>query len=486
MSALLPLQNTYAETLDGLYYPLEPEGFPEPTLVAFNAALADELGLDSEAVRKAAASLFSGNTVPDGARPLAQAYAGHQFGHLSPQLGDGRALLLGELVGRDGKRRDLQLKGSGRTPFSRGGDGLATLGPVLREYLMGEAMYHLGIPTTRALAAVTTGDTVVRDGPLPGAVLARVAASHLRVGTFQFFAIRDDQEKVARLTAYAINRHYPTLLDAKNPALELLRSVARAQAHLISRWMLVGFVHGVMNTDNMTISGETIDYGPCAFMDSYSKSTVFSSIDRGGRYAYGNQPAIGKWNLARLAETLLPQIADDSDEAIPLAHAVLDEYTARYEALWLDGMRGKLGLTGEQPEDEPLVSTLLSLMESEGVDFTSLFRQLSTSLRGDPDPARELFSEADEFLSWESQWLKRVGEQDRVKTADAMDRINPLYIPRNHKVEEVLAAAHSGDYAPLQRLQTVLEQPFVSQPGAEDYAQPAPPTFGPYRTFCGT
>ena len=337
--------NTYRRSLEGFYAPWQAATVPAPKLIQLNRALAAELGLDADALASdAGAAIFAGNVVPLGAEPLAQAYAGHQFGGFVPQLGDGRALLLGEVIDRHGRRRDIQLKGSGRTPFSRGGDGKATLGPVLREYLLGEAMHALGIPTTRALAAVTTGEPVYRDQILPGAVLTRVAASHIRVGTFQFFAARGDTAKVRQLADYTIARHYPDVATAANPYLAFLDAVVNAQAALIARWMLVGFIHGVMNTDNMAVSGETIDYGPCAFMDRYHPQTVFSSIDRQGRYAYGNQPNIARWNLARLAETLLPLIHSDEKAAIAAVSNAVNAFTDRYDTFWLEGMRAKLGM----------------------------------------------------------------------------------------------------------------------------------------------
>ncbi len=479
--------NSYAAELEGFYVPWKGEVVPEPKIVQLNTELSVQLGLDTELLASAqGAAFFAGVVAPPGAEPLAQAYAGHQFGGFSPMLGDGRALLLGELIDRDGVRRDLQLKGSGRTPFSRGGDGKAVLGPVLREYLIGEAMHALGIPTTRALAAVTTGDSVFREGPQPGAVLARVAASHLRIGTFQFFSARQETERVRRLADYSIRRHFRELASDENPYLGLLRGVSERQAAVVSKWMSVGFVHGVMNTDNMTISGETLDYGPCAFIDAYDPGAVFSSIDQHGRYAYGNQPAIAQWNLARFAETLLPLInPDDSEDAIRLATEEIDRFMPMYRAVWLADMRAKLGLSRAEDRDRELIEDLLAAMQSQGVDFTMLFRALAQALRGDTAAVHALFDVA----PWLGRWVARLEreEADSEATARAMDGVNPIYIPRNHKVEEALqAAAGSSDYEPFKKLLAVLESPFDQREGLNEYEGPAPEGFGPYKTFCGT
>jgi uncharacterized protein YdiU (UPF0061 family) len=427
-----------------------------------------------------------GTVVPEGAIPIAQGYAGHQFGGFVPRLGDGRALLLGELT--DG--RDLHLKGSGRTPFARGGDGLAAVGPMLREYVISEAMHALSIPTTRSLAVVATGRQVHRETTLPGAVLARVASSHLRVGSFQYAASRDPN-LLRRLADYAIARHYPNATDY----LALFEAVVAAQASLVAKWMLVGFVHGVMNTDNMTISGETIDYGPCAFMEAYDPVTVFSSIDHAGRYAYGNQPAVAEWNLARFAETLLPLLADDPDEAIALATESLGGFHRQYAAAWSAGMRAKVGLaaridTGGDDDVTPLVVELLDLLEQSRVDYTSFFRHLGQAARGDVEPARGLFVDLAAFDGWLARW-RALGPD-----ADAMDQVNPIYIPRNHLVEEALTAATEylsrrfarpeGDLAPFENLVGAVAAPYDERPGLERYAEPAPQDFGDYRTFCGT
>ncbi len=482
--------NSYARDLEGFYVPWTGAKVPAPTLLRLNRPLAVELGLDADALEgEAGAAIFSGAESPEGATPLAMAYAGHQFGGFSPQLGDGRALLIGEVIDRNGHRRDIHLKGSGRTPFSRGGDGKAVLGPVLREYLIGEAMYALGIPTTRALAAVTTGEAVERDGYQPGAVLARVAASHLRVGTFQFFAARGETDKVRQLADYAIARHYPDIADRDDRYIELLRRVRDAQAALVAKWVGVGFVHGVMNTDNMTISGETIDYGPCAFIDSYDPKAVFSSIDQLGRYAYGNQPSIAQWNLARFAETLLELINPaDTDDAIRQATNEINAFPGHYQSAWLDVMRAKLGLARELPDDINLANDLHTAMEGQNVDFTKLFRAMSGVARGNAAPAQALFDDPAGFDEWRGRYDLRLAQEEIGSTARAaaMDRANPLYIPRNHKVEEALQAALQNDMAPFDRLLAVLSDPFSEQDGCGDYAEPAPADFGRYKTFCGT
>jgi uncharacterized protein YdiU (UPF0061 family) len=483
---LFALEDTYARELAGLYQPWRAAAAPDPRLLALNAGLARELGTDADALATPdGVAVLAGNATPDGAAPVAQAYSGHQFGWFSPVLGDGRALLLGEVIDVHGRRRDLHFKGSGRTPFARGGDGKAAVGPMLREYVIGEAMHALGIPTTRALAVVATGDRVVREVVLPGAVLTRVAASHIRVGTFQFAATQGGATLVRRLADHAIARHHPQAARAENPYLAFFEAVVDAQASLIARWMLVGFIHGVMNTDNMTISGETIDYGPCAFMDAYDPATVFSSIDHGGRYAYGNQPQIAQWNLARLAETLLGLLDADKDTAVALATGVLDSFPGRYESHWREGMRAKLGLAAE---GSALVDELPALLHSELIDFTSFFRALSASLRGAANPARALFADPSRLDSWSERWRAQLSVQgdDMDSVAAAMDRVNPIYIPRNHRVEEALGAATGGDMEPFRRLVEVLSAPFEERPGLEAYAAPAPEDFGAYQTFCGT
>lgn len=487
----IAFENSFAVQMEGFFVPWEGAKAPKPEVLRLNRELADELGLDPDLLKgEGGARLLTGAAAPESATPLAMVYAGHQFGGFSPQLGDGRALLLGELVGPDKERRDLHLKGSGRTPFSRGGDGKAVLGPVLREYLMGEAMHALGIPTTRALAAATTGEKVLRDtGPEEGAVLARVAASHLRVGTFQFFAARGETAKVKQLADYAVARHYPELAESETPYLDLFRRVSERQAALVASWMNVGFVHGVMNTDNTTISGETIDYGPCAFIDNYEPKAVFSSIDAHGRYAYGNQPAIMQWNLARFAETLVDLVnPEDSDDAIAKLTDVLDKFPALYEEAWLEGMRAKLGLFEPRAEDRDLATGLMAAADGQNVDFTGLFRALAQMVRGDDSAVRALFDDPAAFDTWAELYKMRLAAETTAaqERAEAMERVNPIYIPRNHLVEDALDAARQGDMGPFDRLLDVLSAPFAEQPGAEAYAAPAPESFGRYTTYCGT
>ena len=459
------------------------EDIPEPELLVLNEPLATELGLDPDFLRSAdGMGLLTGHRLPVDATPVAQAYAGHQFGWYAPRLGDGRALLLGEITHADGKLRDVHLKGSGRTPFGRGGDGRAVMGPMLREYLVSEAMHALGIPTTRSLAVVGTGRRVQRETVLPGAVLARVAMSHVRVGSFQYAAATGDTGLVRRLAEYAIARHYPAAAGAENPYLALFQAVVAAQASLVARWMLVGFVHGVMNTDNMTISGETIDYGPCAFLDAFDPAAVYSSVDEAGRYAYRNQPVVAEWNLARLAESLLPLLHKDQEKAIQLAVEALDDFRRQYSAAWASGMNAKLGFRPELGDDVtwPLVEELLALLQAGHVDYTSIFRSLGKAARGNSEPARELVPDVTAFDAWADRW-RALGPD-----ADAMDRVNPAYIPRNHLVDEALAGATGGDMNPLNRLLNAVTRPFDERPGLEPYAVGAPEGFGAYRTFCGT
>jgi uncharacterized protein YdiU (UPF0061 family) len=463
--------------------PWQAEDAPDPRLLALNEPLAAELGLDPDWLRgPEGLRLLVGTQVPEGATPVAQGYAGHQFGGFVPRLGDGRALLLGELAHADGSLRDLHLKGSGRTPFARGGDGLAAVGPMLREYVVSEAMHALGIPTTRSLAVVATGRPVRRETLLPGAVLARVASSHLRVGSFQYAAATGDVELLRRLADHAISRHHPDAATAERPALALFEAVVAAQASLVAQWMLVGFVHGVMNTDNMTVSGETIDYGPCAFLDAFDPATVYSSIDHGGRYAYANQPLAAEWNLARLAEALLPLVDEDQEQAIERAVAALRGFRPQYDAAWSAGMRAKLGLLDgmDTAVASALVEDLLALLAQDHVDHTSFFRALGTAARGDIEPTRLLFLDLAAIDQWLVRW-RALGPD-----ADRMDRVNPVYIPRNHLVEEALTAATDGDLAPLGRLLEAVTAPFDARPGLERYAAPAPQDFGAYRTFCGT
>jgi uncharacterized protein YdiU (UPF0061 family) len=493
-----PFDNRYARELGDLGVPWQPA--TAPRWMCFNRALATELGLDAEALAgDAGLAVFAGNVLPEGAQPIAQAYAGHQFGGFSPQLGDGRALLLGELIDTSGRRRDIALKGSGRTPFSRGGDGKAAMGPVLREYLMGEAMHALGIPTTRALAAVATGETVWRERPLPGAILTRVAASHLRVGTFEFVAARRDHTRLRRLAEHAIARHDPGLATRDDRFLAFLRAVAERQARLVAQWMGVGFIHGVMNTDNTAISGETIDYGPCAFLEAYDPATVFSSIDHQGRYAFGNQPAIAQWNLARLAETLLVLIDPNVKRAVALATEVVEGFAEVYEREWLRVYRRKLGLPEDddaiaRATDHALVHDYLALLQRHRVDFTLGFRRLSDALREPPasNALAALFGPAAqaELAAWLVRWRARLPCQQRpaAAVAAAMDAVNPLYIPRNHQVEDALAAAvDAGDLGPFERLLAVVTHPYDERAADTAYAQPAAPErVAGYRTFCGT
>jgi uncharacterized protein YdiU (UPF0061 family) len=482
--------NTYARQMDGFYVLSAGDQVPAPQLIKLNTLLADEMGIDLAALSDDKISgILAGNIIPHGANPLAQVYAGHQFGHFSPQLGDGRALLLGEVVDETGTRRDIQLKGSGPTPFSRGGDGKAALGPVLREYITSEAMHALNIPTTRALGAVTTGETVRRETPLPGAVLTRVAASHLRVGTFEFFAARGETGKVRQLADYAIDRHFPELTGTDNRYLGLLRSVRDRQAETLAKWMLVGFVHGVMNTDNMTISGETIDFGPCAFIDTYDPAAVFSSIDAQGRYSYGNQPLMARWNIARFSETLIPLIDSDNEKASAAAMDEVNAFAHHYLEFWLRGMRLKLGLFTQEDDDIDLINELYTAMNGQNVDFTQFFRALSKTDTGQMDVLRNFFEDSGKFDQWHVKWQERA-TREAIPTdvrVSAMNRVNPIYIPRNHRVEEALAAAvQDADFSRFERLLNVLSKPFDERQGLDDYAQPAPGGFGPYKTFCGT
>ena len=481
--------NSYARLPERLFARLSPTPVSAPRLLKLNRALAEELGLDPAwLASEAGVALLAGNLVLPGSEPIAQAYAGHQFGHFSPSLGDGRAILLGEVVTPAGERRDIQLKGSGPTPFSRRGDGRAAVGPVLREYLVSEAMAALGIPTTRSLAAVATGDPVFREDALPGAVLTRVAASHIRVGTFQYFAARRDTDALRILLETAIARHDPAAGEAANPALAFLEGVAARQAELVARWMLVGFIHGVMNTDNCAVSGETIDYGPCAFMEAYHPETVYSSIDQQGRYAYGNQPGIAHWNLARLAECLLPLIDTDENAAVEKAQGALTTYAARFGAAWRDGLLRKAGLGPAEEGDEELLQDLLVRMAGNKADFTLTFRYLADAA---DDPAadaavRALFMDPSAYDAWAPAWRARLMREPGGRGA-AMRSVNPLYIPRNHLVEEALAAAASrDDLEPFEALLSVIQRPFEAQPGRDRYAQPARPEEQVLATFCGT
>jgi protein adenylyltransferase len=500
----IAFDNSYARDLVGFYVPCEPEQVPAPELLYFNHALAEELRLglgDHDAATLAA--LFSGNRLPEGATPIAQAYAGHQFGQFSPQLGDGRALLIGEVIDRHGQRRDIAFKGSGKTPFSRRGDGKAAIGPMLREVLIGEAMHALGIPTTRALAVVATGEQVYRDRPLPGATLTRVADSHIRVGTFQFFAAHASVEQVEKLAEYTIARHDPDLVGAEDRHLRFLRAVAERQAALVAQWMHVGFIHGVMNTDNMSLAGESIDYGPCAFMETYDPKAVFSSIDEFGRYAYEQQPHIARWNLARFAETLLPLIDADQQRAIEKATEVIDAFPERYRHHWLKGMRAKLGLAGEVDEGERVDTALaddwLGLLHANKVDFTLAWRRLADAAEGNEEPLRALFGEQQALDDWLARWRGRCAAEDAQAQASGpqghaearaarMRRVNPWVIPRNHRVEEALEeASERGNLEPFEQLLTALHSAYEERPELSRYAEPAPePFMRTFRTFCGT
>ena len=486
MPVRIPFDNSYARLPDRFYARLDPTPVASPRLVRLNTALAHDLGIDpDELASPDGIAMLAGNHVAPGSEPLAQAYAGHQFGHFVPRLGDGRACLLGEVVGRDGVRRDIQLKGSGATPFSRSGDGRAALGPVLREYLISEAMAALGVPTTRTLAAVTTGDSVWREARLPGAVLTRVASSHIRVGTFQYFAARGDAEAVRLLAEHAMARHYPDAAGAANSYRAFLDSVVAAQAELIASWLLIGFIHGVMNTDNCSIAGETIDYGPCAFMDEYDPATVFSSIDHGGRYAYANQPGIAHWNLVRLAETLLPLLGPDEDSAMAAARDSLAAFAPRFQAAYLAGLRRKIGLTTERDGDEALTMDFLKLLEAGRVDFTRAFRTLSGAMTDDT-AMRTLFADSAAFDAWVARWRPRLSAEPGQPSA-TMRAANPAFIPRNHLVEAALAAAvERADFVPFETLLDVLSRPYADDPERALYAIGPREEERVLQTFCGT
>ena len=484
MTVHFPFQNTYAALPASFFARVTPTPVASPRLIKLNWPLAVQLGLDPDLLDSPeGAEILAGKRIPDGADPIAMAYAGHQFGHFVPQLGDGRAILLGEVIDAEGVRRDIQLKGSGPTPFSRRGDGRAALGPVLREYIVSEAMAALGIPTTRSLAAVITGENVMRETPLPGAVLTRVASSHIRVGTFQYFAARSDTEGVRRLADHVIARHYPHAADAERPYRELLEAVIARQADLVARWLLVGFIHGVMNTDNSSVAGETIDYGPCAFMDRYALDTVFSSIDRRGRYAYGNQPRIAQWNLARLTEALLPLIDVNEARAIERAQAAIAAFDALFNEAWLAGMRRKLGLENAETEDHALVQALTLWMQQAGADYTCTFRDLVA----DAPPTAEIHQDR-AFLDWHARWSVRRARQPGGPddAFDLMRASNPVVVPRNHKVEEALFAAGDGDLQPFLALLDAVRDPFTPTPTNDDYRDPPVNPDPGYRTFCGT
>jgi len=492
----IPFNNRYAALGEGFFDRTDPTPVEKPELIKFNEALARELGISTNHDPELGAAVFSGNTLPEGADPLAMAYAGHQFGQFNPQLGDGRALLLGEVTGPDGARYDIHLKGSGRTRFSRNGDGRSALGPVLREYLVSEAMQKLNVPTTRALAAVTTGEPVARERLLPGGVITRVASSFVRVGTFQYFAVQGDYEAVKKLADYVIEKSYPRLGDHDNPYVAFLGAVVERQAALIAQWMQIGFIHGVMNTDNMSVAAETIDYGPCAFMDAYHHNQVFSSIDRQGRYAYRNQPSIGLWNLTRLAETLLPLFDEDPEAAVNVAQEVLEGYAGCYESAWLAGMQTKCGLTActdiKGDDDKALIEALLDVMDDSRADFTLTFYHLSR-LADQPseqdDDLRNLFDDPAQIDAWLEKWRQRLSlePQSNETRQEAMQAINPVYIPRNHQIEAAIRAAEDqDDFSVFHALHAVLQNPYVQQEGKDSYMQAPEPEEVVEYTFCGT
>jgi serine/tyrosine/threonine adenylyltransferase len=484
--------NSYARLPEVFFRTCEPTPVAAPALIRFNHALAAQLGYQGDADdAELLAQIFSGNQLLAGSRPIATAYAGHQFGGFNPRLGDGRAVLLGEVVTADGQRRDIQLKGAGRTPFSRGGDGRSPLGPVLREYLVSEAMHALGVATTRALAAVTTGERVYRDKPLPGAILTRVAASHIRVGTFQFFASQRDIDSLKALADHVIERHFADISGHAQPYLALLQQVVQKQAELIAHWMSLGFIHGVMNTDNVLVSGETIDYGPCAFMDSFHPETVFSSIDAGGRYAYQMQPAVGQWNMARFAETLLPLIAADQDQAVEQATAVIRDFVGIYDAAWLRCFRAKLGLREVQSDDRQLIEDLLDLMAQHSVDFTLLFRSLQDAVLAPQQAVQTLalFHGASAWQGWAARWSQRLEleQQTPEQIAAGLRDINPAVIPRNHRIEQAIQAASEGqDFSDFQRLNRILSSPFLVTDEDAQWMGPPQPSEKVCKTFCGT
>jgi uncharacterized protein YdiU (UPF0061 family) len=495
ISADFPFDNSYARLPERFYARLNPTPVRDPTLIKINRPLAQHLGLDPDFLASPGGiEIFAGNRVPEGAEPLAMAYAGQQFGRLVPRLGDGRALLLGEVIDADGLRRDIQLKGSGRTPFSRSGDGRAWIGPVLREYLVSEAMAALNIPTTRALAAVATGETIFRDRIFPGAVIARVASSHIRVGTFQYFAVREDVQALQLLADHVIDRHYPDAREAANPYLCLLENVVAKQAALIAKWMAVGFIHGVMNTDNVLISGETIDYGPCAFMDGYHPEIVYSSIDRRGRYAYQNQPNIARWNLASFATSILPLINPDIDKAVEAAESAVNAFGDQFNVAWSSELRAKIGLAEEQDGDLELAQDLLERMAANKADFSLTFRRLS-DLSGSMAPLNAeaeasvgaLFDDLTSFDDWVVKWRARLALEKRDDSArqSAMRATNPAYIPRNHRIEQVILAALEGDFGPFEKLGNILSQPFDDQPDNANYQLPPLPEEVVHTTFCG-
>lgn len=485
---MFDFNNSYIRLPAAFYEPVRPAAPEQPVFVGVNRDLAETLRLDPDQLEsQAGLDILSGRQIPEGAEPLAMAYCGHQFGNLVPQLGDGRALLLGEVIDRDGIRRDIQLKGSGRTPFSRGGDGLSALGPVVREFLVSEAMAALGVPTTRALAAVSTGEMVFREIPQPGGVFTRVAKSHIRVGTFQWFAIREDHLHLKQLADYVIDRLYPDVANEKEPYLALLGSVIKRQANLIAQWMSFGFIHGVMNTDNMNVSGETIDYGPCAFMDTYHPHKKFSSIDHGGRYAYGNQASMAHWNLARFAETLLPLIDLKQETAIEKATPVLGEFSTLYTEALARRFNTKIGLDSFSQDDWQIAQSLLNLMADHKADFTLTFRYLTKSAEtGNTAPFMSLFGNAPQVMSWFEEWQSRLTQENKQTSLDRMRGSNPVVIPRNHRVEEAIQAAYRHDFQPFHTLREALRLPFEDRPQYEAFETPPKPEEVVQATFCGT
>ncbi len=486
---LIAFDNTYAQLPSRFYARQAPVAVDKPRLVKLNRGLAGELGLEPDGLSSdEGLAVLAGNAVPEGAEPLAMAYAGHQFGGFVPQLGDGRAILLGEVLNADGERFDIQLKGSGRTPFSRAGDGRAWLGPVLREYVISESMQALGIPTTRALAVVATGEPVYRESELPGAVLTRVARSHVRIGTFEYFFARGDMEAVRRLADYVNGRHYPEAAAAERPYLALLHEVIARQARLVAQWLGVGFIHGVMNTDNVSIAGETIDYGPCAFMDAYHPGTVYSSIDRGGRYAYGNQPRIAQWNLSRLAQSLLPLIDEDESKAVHEAQAAIDAFSERFEEAYLGCFRQKLGMQETHAEDADIIASLLQMMAESGADFTNTFRALCDAADGPDHRVRDQLGDSNASQDWLVRWRARLARETVEPAArqTGMRLVNPAVIPRNHRVEAVIEAAVDGDFDPFEDLIRVLASPWEERPESDAYRCPPEPHEVVHQTFCGT
>ena len=484
--------NSFVKLGEKFFAKLNPTPVEHPKIVKLNDELSNNLGIDLEMLElEDWASIFSGNQILPGSEPLAMVYAGHQFGHLVPQLGDGRAILLGEVIDNSSIRNDIQLKGSGITPFSRQGDGRAALGPVLREYIVSEAMHALGIPTTRSLCAVTSGEPVYRETVLPGAVLTRVASGHVRTGTFQYFAMRGDEKAITKLADYVIDRNYPEVKEKQNKYLKLLEKVMDRHAQLVTKWLNVGFIHGVMNTDNMALSGETIDYGPCAFMDSFNKTQVFSSIDHAGRYSYGNQPQIVQWNLARLAETLLPLIDKKEDSAVEMAKDIIESYSGRFKEFWLAGMRQKLGLFNSEPEDENLIESLLNIMHENEADFTLTFRRLCHAALGKKIDRNHinLFKDEEAFNKWSNSWRSRLSRESASpeERVNLMRNVNPAVIPRNHRVEHALnAAVENSDYGPFEKLVDVLSSPYEEIKENDEFMLPPKPGEHVLQTFCGT